>query len=85
MVKEILRLQDVMEHTEYGRECIMHPSESIHLWFTKQYLEKEKPALEEASGACELMKAEQKEKEFDESIPFIENVIFVLCGFHEGQ
>ena len=82
--KEIIRLKDVMEHPEYGCECIMHPSEATQLWCTRQYLEKAKQALEEVGGTYELTKAEQKAKEFDESIPFIEKIVFVLGGFHEG-
>jgi len=74
--QEIGHLKNTMEHPEYGREPIMHPSEDVRLWCTRMYLERAKQALVEAGGIYTPSKAEMQVAEFEKSIPSICKVIF---------
>lgn len=82
--QEIGHLKNTMEHPEYGRELIMHPSESTRLWCTRLYLERAKEALVEAGGTYIPSKAEVKVAAFEESIPAICKVVFSIGDFFSG-
>ena len=82
--QEIGHLKNIMERPEYGREPIMHPSESSRLWCTRLYLERVKEALVEAGGTYIPSKAELKVAAFEESIPAICKVVFSIGGFFGG-
>lgn len=83
--QEIGHLKNTMEHPEYGREPIMHPSEDVRLWCTRMYLERAKEALIEAGGVYKPSKAEQQVAEFEEHIPAICKVVFIIGGFFSGH
>jgi len=83
--QEIGHLKNTMEHPEYGREPIMHPSEDVRLWCTRMYLERAKQALVEAGGIYTPSKAEMQVAEFEKSIPSICKVIFTIGGFFSGH
>lgn len=82
--KEIGHLKNVMEHPEYGREAIMHPSESTRLWCTRLYLERAKEALADVGGVYTPSQADLKAAAFDDSIPAICKVVFSIGGFFGG-
>ena len=83
--QEIGHLKNTMEHPEYGREPIMHPSEDVRLWCTRMYLERAKQALVEAGGIYTPSKAEMQVAEFEKSIPSICKVVFTIGGFFSGH
>ncbi len=81
---EIGHLKSVMEHPDYGKEVIMIPSESTHLWCTRLYLKRAKKALIETGGTYTPSQAELKAQDFEENIPYITKIIFSIGGFHGG-
>lgn len=83
--QEIGHLKNTMEHPEYGREPIMHPSEDVRLWCTRMYLERAKQALVEAGGIYIPSKTEMQVAEFEKSIPAICKVVFTIGGFFSGH
>ncbi len=83
--QEIGHLKNTMEHPEYGRETIMHPSEDVRLWCTRMYLERAKQALVEAGGIYTPSKVEMQVAEFEKSIPAIYKVVFSIGGFFSGH
>lgn len=83
--QEIGHLKNTMEHPEYGREPIIHPSEAVRLWCTRMYLERAKEALVEAGGVYKPSKAEMQVADFEESIPAICKVVFTIGGFFSGH
>jgi len=82
--QEIGHLKNTMEHPEYGREPIMHPSEDVRLWCTRMYLERAKEALVEAGGLYKPSKAEIQVAEFQDSISAISKVVFTIGGYFSG-
>lgn len=83
--QEIGHLKNTMEHPDYGREPIMHPSEDVRLWCTRMYLDRAKEAFAEAGGVYNPSKAELKAAAFDESVPAICKIVFTIGGFFSGN
>ncbi len=79
---EIGRLKNIAEHPEY--ECMMHPSESVRISCTRDYLERAKKALVDAGGEYIPSAAEQKAMEFDANIPYISKAKFSIGGSLNG-
>ena len=80
--KEIGRLKKVLEDPSYpDREWAMHPSESVQLSCTKQYLEYAKKALAEAGGEYPLSKADVKVSSFNERLAAIKKIEFKISNF----
>ncbi|MFR2890294.1 hypothetical protein [Clostridium butyricum] len=82
--QEIGHLKNTMEHPNYGHEAIMYPSESTRLWCIRMYLQRAKQAFVEVGGTYSPSKAEQKALVFNESIPAISKLVFLIGGFFGG-
>lgn len=81
--REITRLKNIAEHPEYV--CEMHPSESVRISCSQDYLERAKLALKESGVEYKPTKSELKAIEFDENIPNINKIIFSIGGFLCGE
>ena len=82
--KEIGHLKNTMEHPDYGKESVMHPSESTRLWCTRLYLERAKEALTETGGTYAPSQAELKAADFEENISAISKLVFSIGGYFGG-
>ena len=80
--REITRLKNIAEHPEYV--CEMHPSESVRISCSQDYLERAKLALKESGVEYQPTKSELKAIEFDANIPNISKIIFSIDGFLRG-
>ena len=78
--QKIGHLKNTMEHPDYKRKPLIHPSEAVRLSYTRMYLERAKEALIEVGGTYKLSKAERKAAAFDKSIPAICKVAFSIGG-----
>ena len=78
--QEIGHLKNTMEHPEYRRKPLIHPSEEVRLSYNRMYLERAKEALIEVGGTYKPSQAELKAAAFDESIPAICKVVFSIGG-----
>ena len=81
--REITRLKNIAEHPEYV--CEMHPSESVRISCSQDYLERAKQTLKESGVEYQPTKAELKVMEFDANIPNISKIIFSIGGFLFGE
>lgn len=81
--REITRLKNIAEHPDYV--CEMHPSESVRISCSQDYLERAKLALIESGGEYQPTKSELKAIEFDANIPNISKIIFSIGGFLCGE
>ena len=81
--REITRLKNIAEHPEYV--CEMHPSESVRISCSQDYLERAKLALKESGVEYQPTKSELKAIEFDANIPNISKIIFSIGGFLCGE
>ena len=81
--REITRLKNIVEHPEYV--CEMHPSESLRISCSQDYLEWAMLALKESGVEYQPTKAELKAMEFDTNIPNISKIIFSIGGFLCGE
>ena len=81
--REITRLKNIAEHTECV--CEMHPSESVRISCSQDYLERAKQALKESGVEYKPTKSELKAIEFDANIPNISKIIFSIGGFLRGE
>ena len=81
--REITRLKNIAEHPDYV--CEMHPSESVRIFCSQEYLKRAKLALKESGGEYQPTKSELKAIEFDENIPNISKIIFSIGGFLCGE
>lgn len=81
--REITRLKNIAEHPEYV--CEMHPSESVRISCSQDYLERAKQTLKESGVEYQPTKAELKAMEFDANIPNISKIIFSIGGFLCGE
>lgn len=81
--REITRLKNIAEHPEYV--CEMHPSESVRISCSQDYLERAKQTLKESGGEYQPTKSELKAMEFDANIPNISKIIFSIGGFLFGE
>ena len=82
--QEIGHLKNTMEHPDYGRKPLIHPSEEVRLLCTRMHLERAKEALIEVGGTYKPSQAELKAAAFDKSIPAICKVVFSIGGFFDG-
>ena len=80
--REIAQLKRVLEHPDY--ECKQKPSELTQLSCTQQYLERTKRALIDAGGIYIPTKTEEKIAVFNEKLPSISKVTFVIGGYLTG-
>lgn len=81
---EIGHLKKVMEHPDYKNAPIMHPSESVRLSCTREYLTRAIQALKEAGGTYQPSKAELKAKEFQDNLEYLSKITFEIGGFFDG-
>ena len=81
--REIARLKNIAEHPDYV--CEMHPSESVRISCSQDYLERAKLALKESGVEYQPTKSELKAIEFDENIANISKIIFSIGGFCCGE
>lgn len=82
--QEIGRLKNMMESPNYGKEPIMHPSEDIRIYWTREYLERAKLAYAEVGGTYTLSKSEEKTADFDANMDAICEITFSIGGFFGG-
>lgn len=82
---EIGHLKNVMEHPDYGRQAIMHPSEDVRISCTREYLARAIQALEEMGVEYQPSKAELKAKDFQNSLEYISKITFEIGGFFDGM
>ena len=80
--REIGRLKKIVENPDYVPD--VHPTESVRISCSRDYLERAKQALEEAGGTYTPSIAEQKSMEFDANIPYINKVVFCIGGYFNG-
>lgn len=81
--REITRLKNIAERPDYV--CELHPSESVRISCSYDYLERAKLALKESGAEYQPTKAELKAMEFDTNIPNISKIIFLIGGFLCGE
>ena len=81
--REITRLKNIAEHPDYV--CEMHPSESVRISCSQEYLKRAKLALKESGVEYQPTKSELKAIEFDENIANISKIIFSIGGFCCGE
>ncbi len=81
--RKITRLKNIAEHPDYV--CEMHPSESVRISCSQDYLERAKLALKESGAEYQPTKSELKAIEFDENIPNISKINFSIGGFLCGE
>jgi hypothetical protein len=81
--REITRLKNIAEHPDYV--CELHPSESVRISCSQDYLERAKLALKESGVGYQPTKSELKAIEFDANIPNISKIIFSIGGFLRGE
>ena len=80
--KEIGHLKRILEDPSYpNREWAIHPSESVQLSCTKQYLEYAKKALAEAGGAYPLSQTDIKVASFNERLVSLKQLDFRVFEF----
>ena len=82
---KIGHLKKTVENPDYGTEPVILPTPGMHLWCTRQYLERAIAAYEEAGGSYKPSQAEQRAAEFDAAIPTIAKVTFSIGTFFGGQ
>lgn len=82
---EIGHLKNIIEHPEYGKEPMIHPSEAVRISCTREYLNRAKQALADAGGIYSPSKSEIKTMDFQENIPHIKELIFSIGGFFSGN
>jgi len=82
---EIGHLKNVMEHPDYGKQDIMHPSEGVRISCTREYLARAIQALEEMGAEYQLSKAELKAKEFQDNLEYLSKITFEIGGFFDGM
>lgn len=81
---EIGHLKNVMEHPDYGKQVVMHPSEDVRISCTREYLACAIQALEEIGGTYQPSKAELKAKEFQDNLEYLSKITFEIGGFFDG-
>lgn len=81
---ELGQLKNTMEHPEYGREALIHPSEDVRIWCTRLYLERARKALLQLGAVYEPSRAEVKAEAFQDSIGFIRQIRLAIGGYFEG-
>ena len=83
--REITRLQNIIDHPDYPyREEVIHPSESVQLSMSYEYLDRAKQALEEAGGSYVPTKAEQRAAAIEASMPHLTKIVFTKGGLFSG-
>lgn len=81
---EIGHLKNVMEHPDYGKQVIMHPSEGVRISCNREYLARAIQALEEIGAEYQLSKAELRAKEFQDNLEYLSKITFEIGGFFDG-
>ena len=81
---EIGHLKKIMEHPDYKNAPIMHPSESVRVSCTREYLIRAIQTLEEIGGTYQPSKAELKAKEFQDNLEYLSRITFEIGGFFDG-
>ena len=82
---EIGHLKNVMEHPDYGNEPIIHPSESVRISCTREYLAYAIQKLEEMGGTYQPSKAERKVINFQNNLVYVSKITFEMGGFFDGM
>lgn len=81
---KIGRLKNRMETQDENNQPESHADLAKKLYLNRCYLEGAKEALVEAGEQYIPSKREQKVEAFNESIPFIEKIIFTIGGYFDG-
>mgnify|MGYP003303061513 CR=1 FL=1 len=79
---EMGALKNDMEHPKYAPT--MFPSEDVRIYGLRDYLDRAKIALVEAGGAYTPSEAELQAESFDNSIPYISKIEFIIGGLFQG-
>lgn len=80
---EFGRLKNITEHPDY--QCTMHPSESVRISCTREYLERAKQALSDRGVEYQPTKSELQVVEFNENIKYITSVTLSIGGYFYGN
>ena len=78
----IEKLKKTMEQPDYV--CLIRPSDDVRLRCTRLYLETAKEALAEAGGIYMPDAWKVKAADFDENIPYICKMEFIIGGYFGG-
>lgn len=81
---QIGHLKNTMEHPDYGKTPLVHPTEAVRIWCTRLYLEQAKQALLEMGVSYAPSQAEVKAKQFQDNIDYIRKVRFEYGGYFGG-
>lgn len=81
---QIGHLKNTMEHPDYGKEPLVHPTADVRIWCARLYLERARQALFEMGASYAPSQAEVNAKQFQENIDYISRVRFEYGGFFDG-
>lgn len=81
---QIGHLKNTMEHPDYGKEPLVHPTEDVQIWCARLYLERARQALFEMGASYAPSQAEVNAKQFQENIDYISRVRFECGGCFDG-
>lgn len=65
-------------------KTVIHPSEDIRIYWSREYLDIAKQAYVEAGGTCTISKSEEKAADFDANINAICKITFNIGGYFGG-
>ena len=82
--QEIGHLKNSMENPNDGMKTVIHPSEDIRIYWSREYLDIAKQAYVEAGGTYTLSKSEEKAADFDANINAICKITFNIGGYFGG-
>jgi len=82
--QEIGHLKNSMENPYDGMKTVIHPSEDIRIYWSREYLDIAKQAYVEAGGTYTLSKSEEKAADFDANINAICKITFNIGGYFGG-
>lgn len=82
--QEIGRLKNSMENPYDGMKTVIHPSEDIRIYWSREYLDIAKQAYVEAGGTYTISKSEEKAADFDANINAICKITFNIGGYFGG-
>lgn len=81
---QIGHLKNTMEHPDYGKEPLVHPTEDVRILCARLYLERARQALFEMGASYAPSQAEVNAKQFQENIDYISRVRFEYGGYFGG-
>ena len=82
--QEIGHLKNSMEKPYDGMKTVIHPSEDICIYWSREYLDIAKQAYVEAGGTYTLSKSEEKAADFNANMESISKITFNIGGYFGG-